>query len=72
MTKLCKCCGQPLNVQTQPALIAGRDDLIQIECINDACQIAYVTVYGWQSYEDINPNEWDQSHRNVLERGAQS
>lgn len=41
----CICCGQPLTIQTQPALVAGRVDLHQIECRNPNCKLHYVTIY---------------------------
>ena len=58
---LCKCCRQPLRVRTQPALIPGRADLIQIECINPDCRIVDVTVYGFDAHQAIDLSQWNQS-----------
>lgn len=34
---LCRCCGEPLHVFTQPALVPWKRDTFNVECHNPTC-----------------------------------
>lgn len=48
---ICNCCGKISRSQVQPALVAGRAPLIQVECLTVGCNNHYMT-YTFRDGED--------------------
>ena len=48
---ICNCCGRIAQSQIQPALVAGRAPLIQVECLTVGCNNRYMT-YTFRAGDD--------------------